>query len=158
MLKRVPSDCRITRYRASLIFRRFGAKPDKKIVDRSSGKSEFMEDTLHGNSDDMVVGIDRFWVVRAAGRAEWLSGGEKGFDGFVSENEQRGHRPQTGWQRFIASGVADAAKDLFAAEFLQIVSAMVQRRRQRRGGRGGREAPPRSPGCQTLLESRKCGG
>ena len=40
-----------------------------------------MEDTLHGNSDGMVVGIDRFWVVRAAGRAEWLSGGEKGFDG-----------------------------------------------------------------------------
>src|SRR5438477_2876718 len=80
-----------------VIIRRFGAKPDKKIVDRSSGKSEFMEDTLHGNSDGMVVGIDRFWVVRAAGWAEWLSGGEKGFDGFVSENEQRGHRPQTGW-------------------------------------------------------------
>ena len=77
--------------------RRFGAKPDKKIVDRSSGKSEFMEDTVHGNSDGMVVGVDRFWVVRAAGWAEWLSGGEKGFDGFVSENEQRGHRPQTGW-------------------------------------------------------------
>ena len=84
-----------------------------------------MEDTLHGNSDGMVVGIDRFWVVRAAGRAEWLSGGEKGFDGFVSENEERGHRPQTGWQRFIASGVADAAKDLFAAEFLQIVSGVA---------------------------------
>jgi hypothetical protein len=77
--------------------RRFGAKPDKKIVDRSSGKSEFMEDTVHGNSDGMVVGVDRFWVVRAAGWAEWLSGGEKGFDGFVSENEQRGHRPQPGW-------------------------------------------------------------
>src|ERR1700747_3675401 len=77
--------------------RRFGAKPDKKIVDRSSGKSEFMEDTVHGNSDGMVVGVDRFWVVRAAGWAEWLSGGEKGFDGFVSENEQRRHRPQTGW-------------------------------------------------------------
>src|SRR6201982_467213 len=63
---------------------------------RSIGKPEFMEDTLHGNSDGMVVGIDRFWVVCAAGRAEWLSGGEKGFDDFVSENEQRGHRPQTG--------------------------------------------------------------
>ena len=44
---------------------------------------------MHGNSDGMVVGVDRFWVVRAAGWAEWLSGGEKGFDGFVSENEQR---------------------------------------------------------------------
>jgi len=56
-----------------------------------------MEDALHCDSDGMVVGVDRFWVVRAAGWAEWLSGGEKGFDGFVSENEQRGHRPQTGW-------------------------------------------------------------
>jgi hypothetical protein len=54
-----------------------------------------MEDALHCNSDGMVVGVDRFWVVRAAGWAEWLSGGEKGFDGFVSQNEQRGHRPQT---------------------------------------------------------------
>jgi hypothetical protein len=84
-----------------------------------------MEDTLHCDSDGMVVGVDRFWVVRAAGWAEWLSGGEKGLDGFVSENEQRGHRPQTGWQRFIAAGVANAAKDLFAAEFLQIVSGVA---------------------------------
>ena len=84
-----------------------------------------MHGNLHGNSDGMVVGVDRFWVVRAAGRAEWLSGGEKGFYGFVSENEQRGHRPQTGWQRFIAAGVADAAKDLFAAEFLQIASGVA---------------------------------
>jgi hypothetical protein len=108
-----------------IIVRRFGAKPDKKIVDRSSGQSEFMEDTLHRNSNGMVVGVDRFWVVRAAGSAEWLSGGEKGFDGLVSENEQRGHRPQTGWQRFIAAGVAAATKDLFAAEFLQIVSGVA---------------------------------
>jgi hypothetical protein len=78
-------------------FRRFGARPDKKVVDRSSGEPEFVEDALHGNSDGLVVGVDGFWVVRAAGWAEWLSGGEKGFDGFVSENEQRGHRPQTGW-------------------------------------------------------------
>jgi hypothetical protein len=104
------------------LIRRFG----KKIVDRSSGQSEFMEDTLHRNSNGMVMGVDRFWVVRAAGWAEWLSGGEKGFDGFVSENEQRGHRPQSGWQRFIAAGVADAAKDLFAAEFLQIVSGVAE--------------------------------
>ena len=108
------------------MFSRFGAKPDKKIVDRSSGKSEFVEDTLHCDSDAMVVGVDRFGVVRAAGWAEWLSGGEKGFDGFVSENEQRGHRPQTGWQRFIAARVCDAAKDLFAAEFLQIVSGVAR--------------------------------
>src|SRR5947209_19674383 len=84
-----------------------------------------MEDALHCNSDGMVVGVDRFWVVRAAGWAEWLSGGEKGFDGFVSQNEQRGHRPQTSWQRFVAAGVSDAAKDLFAAEVFQIVSGVA---------------------------------
>ena len=45
---------------------RFGAKPDKKIVDRSSGEPEFMEDAFHCNSDGLVVGVDRFWVVRPA--------------------------------------------------------------------------------------------
>src|SRR5438067_11623400 len=84
-----------------------------------------MEDALHCNSDGMVVGVDRFWVARAAGWAEWLSGGEKGFDGFVSQNEQRGYRPQTSWQRFVAAGVADAAKDLFAAGVFQIVSGVA---------------------------------
>jgi hypothetical protein len=72
-----------------------------------------MEDTLHRHSDGMVVGVNRFWVVRATGWAERLSGGEKGSDGLVLENEQRGHRPQTGWQRFIAAGVPDAATDLY---------------------------------------------
>src|SRR5260370_41976542 len=69
-----------------------------------------MEDALHCDSDGMVVGVDRFWVVRAAGGAEWLSGGEKGFDGFVSQNEQRGHRPQTSWQRFVAAGGGPAER------------------------------------------------
>jgi uncharacterized protein (UPF0276 family) len=45
------------------LIRRFGAKPDKKIVDRSSGEPEFMEDAFHCNSDGLVVGVDRFWVV-----------------------------------------------------------------------------------------------
>jgi hypothetical protein len=34
------------------------------------------------------VGVDRFWVVRPAGWAERLSGGEEGFDRLVSEDEQ----------------------------------------------------------------------
>src|SRR5438874_13328543 len=84
-----------------------------------------MEDALHCSSNGMVVGVDRFWVVRAAGWAEWLSGGEKGFDGFVSQNEQRGHRPQTSWQRFVAAGVADAAKGLCAAVFFRILSRVA---------------------------------
>src|SRR5256885_4309185 len=80
-----------------------------------------MEDALHCNSDGMVVGVDRFWVVRAAGWAEWLSGGEKGFDGFVSQNEQRGHRPQTSWQRFVAAGGGGAGEGLFFAGVFLIV-------------------------------------
>src|SRR5438270_13074748 len=84
-----------------------------------------MKDSLHCYSDGMVVGVDRFWVVRSAGCAEWLSGGEKGFDGFVSQNEQRGHRPQTSWQRFVAAGVADAAEGLFAAGIFQIGSGVA---------------------------------
>ena len=76
-----------------------------------------MVDAFHCNSDGLVVGIYRFWVVRLASWVEGLSGGEEGFDGFVSQNEQRGHRPQTSWQRFVAAGVADPADNLFAAEF-----------------------------------------
>src|SRR2546421_2942399 len=87
-----------------------------------------MEDALHCNSDGMVVGVDRFWVVRAAGWAEWLSGGEKGFDGFVSQNEQRGHRPQTSWQRFVAAGGGEAGEELFFAGGFLFV---------KRGGGGG---------------------
>jgi hypothetical protein len=34
-----------------------------------------------------------FGLLRAAGCAEWLGGGEEGFDGSVSKNEQRGHCP-----------------------------------------------------------------
>jgi len=66
-----------------------------------------------------------FGLCAPPGWAERLSRGEKGFDGFVLQNEQRGHRPQTGWQQFVAAGVADAAKDLFAAGFLQIVSGVA---------------------------------
>src|SRR5438445_13335665 len=45
----------------------------------------------------------------SAPRAEWLSGGEQGSDGFVAQDEECSHRPQTGWQRLVAAGVADPA-------------------------------------------------
>jgi hypothetical protein len=51
-------------------FRRFRAKLDKKLVDHSSGEPEFVEDALHCNLYGLVVGVDGFWVVCAAGRAE----------------------------------------------------------------------------------------
>ena len=85
-----------------------------------------MEDALHCSFYGVVVSVDGFRVVGTAGWSERLSGGEKGFDGFVAQHDQRDHRPQTGWQRLVASGVADAAKDLFAAEFLQIVSGVAR--------------------------------
>jgi hypothetical protein len=40
---------------------------DKKIVDRSNGEPEFMEDAFHCDSDGLVMGVDWFWVVRPAG-------------------------------------------------------------------------------------------
>ena len=84
-----------------------------------------MEDALHCSFYGVVVSVDGFRVVGTASWSERLSGGEKRFDGFVAQHDQRDHRPQTGWQRLVASGVADAAKDLFAAEFLQIVSGVA---------------------------------
>ena len=49
-------------------------------------------------------------------RLEWLSGGEQGFDGFVAENEEGGHRAETGRERLVTAGVVDPADDVFAAE------------------------------------------
>jgi len=80
-----------------------------------------MEDAFHCNFDSVVVGVDRFWVMRPAGWCERLSGGQEGFDSFVSEDEQRSHRSEPGWEGLVAAGVADPADDVFAAEFLQII-------------------------------------
>jgi len=84
-----------------------------------------MEDSFHCNSDGMVVGVDRFWVVRTAGWVERLSGGQEGFDGFVLEDDQRGHGPEAGRERLVAAGVADAANDVFATKFFQIISGVA---------------------------------
>src|SRR5437868_9192613 len=84
-----------------------------------------MEDALHCNFDSVVVRVDRFWVMRPAGWVERLSGGQKRFDSFVSEDEQRRHRSEPGWERLVAAGVADPANDVFAAEFFQIIRGMA---------------------------------
>ena len=59
-----------------------------------------MEDGLHGKLYSIVVGIDRFGVVRAAHWVKGLGGGEERFDGLVAENEQGGDRPETAGERF----------------------------------------------------------
>src|SRR5205085_6999544 len=84
-----------------------------------------MEDALHCNFDSVVVRVDRFRVVRPAGWVVRLSGGQEGSDSFVSEDEQRSHRSEPGWERLVAAGVADPADDVFAAEFLQIIRVMA---------------------------------
>ena len=84
-----------------------------------------MEDAVHCNSNGSVMGVDRFWVVRRACWVASLRGGEKGFDSFVSEDEQRSHRSEPGRERLVAAGVADPADDVFAAEFLQIISSVA---------------------------------
>jgi hypothetical protein len=45
--------------------------------------------------------------------------------GYARVSEERRHRPETGQQRLVAAGVADPADDLFAAEFLQIISGVA---------------------------------
>src|SRR5207237_3128766 len=84
-----------------------------------------MEDALHCNFDSVVVRVDRFWVMRPAGWVERLSGGQEGFDSFVSEDEQRSHRSEPGWERLVAAGVADPADDVVAAGFLPIIPGMA---------------------------------
>src|SRR5437870_12745555 len=83
-----------------------------------------MEDALHCNFDSVVVRVDRFWVMRPAGGVERFSGGQEGFDSFVSEDEQRSHRSEPGWERLVAAGVADPADDVVCAEVLQIITGL----------------------------------
>jgi hypothetical protein len=80
---------------------------------------------LHCESHRSVVLVDGSGVVCSAGWSESLSGGEQRFDGFVSENEQRGDRPEAGGQRLLAACLADATDHLLAAEFLQIIGSMA---------------------------------
>ena len=94
----------------------------------------------------MVVVIDGSWVLSSVGRGDVLRGGKQRFDGFVPKHEQGGDRPQAGRDRLIATGRADPLDDLFAAEFLQIVSCLE-----------------RSVGSWVLIAkgadlSRQCGG
>src|ERR1700737_3905877 len=85
-----------------------------------------MEDAFHCNSDGLVVGVDRFWVVRPACWVERWSGGQEGFDSLFSEYEQRSHRSEPGGGRLVAAGGGDPPDDLFAAEFLQIIGGVAR--------------------------------
>ena len=84
-----------------------------------------MENAFHCNFDSVVVRVDRFWVMCPAGWVERLSGGQEGFDSFVSEDEQRSHGSESAWKRLVSARVTDPADDLFAAEFLQIIRGVT---------------------------------
>jgi hypothetical protein len=58
----------------------------------------------------------------AVGSTMLLGGGEQGFNGFVAENDQRGHGSGALGNGFVSCGLADAADDLFPAKLFQIVS------------------------------------
>ena len=72
-----------------------------------------MEDAFHCNFDSVVVRVDRFWVMCPAGWVERLSGGQEGFDSFVSEDDQRSHRSEPSWERLVAAGMADPPGAVF---------------------------------------------
>jgi hypothetical protein len=55
-----------------------------------------VKDAVHCNLDGVVVGIDWFGVVRAAGGAQRLRGRQQRLDGVVLEDQERGDRPKTG--------------------------------------------------------------
>jgi hypothetical protein len=63
----------------------------------------FVNDALHSKLQGLVVGIDEFGVVAAAGWMEGPGGGEEGFDGFVAQNEESSDRPEPAGQRLVAA-------------------------------------------------------
>ena len=81
---------------------------------------------MHCSSQGIVVDIDRFGVVCATRRVTVLSGGEERFDGFVAENDEGGHRPETAGERLVAAGMGDAANDVLAAKLLQVVGSVAR--------------------------------
>jgi hypothetical protein len=87
---------RPSRSRQARQFRHFGAKRRKNFVDGQAARPSSWKTRRMARWMVWVVSVDRFGVVSAACRSEFASGREQGFDGFVSQDEERGHRLQTG--------------------------------------------------------------
>jgi hypothetical protein len=104
--------------------RRFGAKPRKNFVDDqaarpSSWKTPFIATRMVCSGRRSVLGCAPRGL---GGEVEWR---QEGFDSFVSEDEQRSRCSEPGWERLVATDVADPADDLFAAEFLEIIRGVA---------------------------------
>lgn len=76
-----------------------------------------MKDAVHCNLDGVVVGIDWFWVERAAGGTQRLGGRQQRRDGLFRRTRSA-VRPKTGRECLVAPAVGNATNDLFAAKFL----------------------------------------
>src|SRR4029077_13044767 len=98
-----------------------------------------------------------FWVVRSAPRAEWLSRSEQGFDGFVAQDEERRHRPETGGEcgrfggRCPCRGVSSDHKRRGADRTVMGFAWCVRKPEPPRGRRGShlarrtKRSAPRAP-------------
>src|SRR6516225_6473703 len=62
---------------------------------------------------------------RRGGLDEGAGGGEQWFDGFVTENDERGHRPQAVGKCFIAARAADSGDDVLAAQLFQVIGGLA---------------------------------
>jgi hypothetical protein len=103
--------------------RRFGRSPSKKICRWSSGDPELMEDAFQAKAKGIVVGVDRFGFCRLrVGRRGWAEA-RRGLAGVVAQDDQSGDRLETAGKRLVATRVADAADDVFAAKFFVTIAA-----------------------------------
>jgi len=82
-----------------------------------------MEDAFQAKAKGIVVGVDRFGVLPAASWATELGGDEEGSAGDVAQDDQSGDRLETAGKRLVATRVADAADDVLAAKFFEIIAA-----------------------------------
>jgi hypothetical protein len=82
-----------------------------------------MEDAFQAKAKGIVVGVDRFGVLPTASWATGLGSGEEGFAGVVAQDDQSGDGLETAGKRLVATRVADAADDVFAAKFFETIAA-----------------------------------
>src|SRR5437016_9193691 len=79
-----------------------------------------MEHSSHGDSDRVVMRVERCRVLCAAAWSGFPGGSEKRFNGLISENNEGGDRLEACRPGLIATGLANALHDLLATELLQV--------------------------------------
>lgn len=82
-------------------------------------QSKLLKDSLHGDSDRLVVRVESSWILCSALWFAFLRGSQQRFNRFIPEHDQRGHRLQACWHRFVTACLADPLHDLLAPEFFR---------------------------------------